>query len=312
MKYASMDALMEAVRPMLAASTPVTPDDIDFSKGPVWCSPKLDGIRNLQMKSISKSRKLIDIPNQSIQKALGTPVLDGMDGELIVGLPEAENCIQTTTSGVMSAFGSPAFAYYVFDVWDSPGVGFATRKGYLRRRVATARRMGLPVILLPQTLCTTREELVVAVGRNYEMGLEGSIIRNYDGLYKFNRSTLREGLLLKVKESVDSEIHVTGFLEMKHNQNAAVVDELGLTKRSTHKAGKVAAGTLGKLVGIDTNSGKPVIVGTGKMTAAEKLHVWQNQHLYLGAFAKYRYSSYGVKDGPRFPRFICWRDPIDM
>lgn len=31
------------------------------------------------------------------------------------------------------------------------------------------------------------------------MGLEGSIVRNYDGLYKFNRSTLREGLLLKVK-----------------------------------------------------------------------------------------------------------------
>lgn len=312
MKYASMEALMEAVRPMLAASQPVTPKDIDFTKGPVWCSPKLDGIRNLQMKLISKSRKLIDIPNQHIQKTLGTPVLDGMDGELIVGLPEAGNCIQVTTSGVMSAFGAPQFAYYVFDVWDSPGVGFLARKGYLRRRVAAARRMGLPVILVPQVLCTSRDELEDAVGRNYEMGLEGSILRSYDGEYKFNRSTLREGLLLKVKESADSEIHVTGFLEMKHNQNTAVVDELGLTKRSTHKAGKIAAGTLGKLIGIDTNSGNPVVVGTGKMTAAEKLHVWQNQEKYLGAFAKYRYSPYGMKDGPRFPRFICWRSEIDL
>lgn len=114
---------------MLAASKPITPADIDLArKARYGVARKFDGIRNLQMKSISKSRKLIDIPNQNIQKTLGTPLLDGMDGELIVGLPEADNCIQATTSGVMRRhWGTTQFAYYVFDVWDSPGVGFVAR-----------------------------------------------------------------------------------------------------------------------------------------------------------------------------------------
>ena len=311
MTYASMDELIAAVRHMLAASAPVTADQVDLSN-PVWASPKLDGIRCLQMKSISKSRKLIDLPNRHIQSTLAHPVLDGMDGELIVGSPSAENCIQMTTSGVMSQDGTPDFRYYVFDVWDSPGVGFLARKGYLRRRVAGALRHSLPVVLVPQVLCSTQDELEEAIGQNYALGFEGSIIRSYDGLYKFNRSTLREGLMLKVKESIDSEMLVTGFVEMRHNQNAATVDELGLTKRSTHKAGKVSAGTLGKLIGTDVKTGRSVVAGPGKMTAAERLHVWQNQALYLGRLAKYRFASYGIKDAPRFPRFICWRDASDM
>lgn len=308
----ALDALIAKTRPMLAAQVPVTAADIDFQKGPVWLSGKLDGIRNLQMKSTSKSRKLIDLPNLHVQRTLAHSILDGLDGEIVVGAPEAPNCIQATTSGVMSINGEPDFIYYVFDCWDSPNVGFADRKGYVRRRVAAARRQGLPVMYLPQVLIHTRDELEEAIGLNYELGLEGSIIRSHNGLYKFGRSTLREGLLLKVKEASDSEIHVTGFIEMEHNNNAAVKDELGLTKRSTHKAGKVGAGTLGKLVGIDVNSGKPTVIGRGKMTAVEAKHVWDNQHLYLGKFAKYRFSPYGMKDEPRFPRFICWRDERDM
>ena len=311
MTYPSMDALIAAVRPMLAAQEPVTAEQVDLGRGSVWVSPKLDGIRNLQMKSISKSRKLKDIPNLHVQRTLAHPVLDGMDGELIVGSPAAADCIQATTSGVMSKNGTPPFRYYVFDVWDSPGAGYLARKGYLRRRVAAASRLGLPVVLVPQVLCQTLEELQQAIANNYLMGVEGSIIRSYDDPYKFNRSTLTEGYLLKVKESLDSEIVVTGFVEMKHNQNEATLDELGLTKRSTHQANKVGAGTLGKLVGVDVTSGQTVVVGTGKMTAAEKLHVWQNQSSYPGRLAKYRFAAYGIKDAPRFPRFICWRDASD-
>lgn len=311
MTYASMDELIAAVRPMLAAQKPVTAEQVDLGRGPVWASPKLDGIRNLQMKSISKSRKLKDIPNRHIQQTLAHPVLDGLDGELVVGSPTAPDCIQVTTSGVMTRGGTPPFRYYVFDVWDSPGVGFVARKGYLRRRVAAASRLGLPVVLVPQVLCHNLAELQQAIADNYLMGVEGTIIRSYDDPYKFNRSTLTEGYMLKVKESMDSEIRVTGFVEMRHNQNEATLDELGLTKRSTHQANKIGAGTLGKLVGTDVTSGQSVVIGTGKMTAVEKLHVWQNQALYLGRLAKYRFASYGVKDAPRHPRFICWRDASD-
>lgn len=300
------------VRPMLAHSKPVEPSQLDMTKGPVWVSPKLDGVRCLQMEGASMSRTLKQLPNRFVQSVLGNHLLDGLDGEVVVGLPTAPDCINATTSGVMSRDGEPNFTYHVFDCWDTPNIGFRQRYGYVKRRLLAARRAGLPVVLVPQTLCHTVAQAEKAVGINYEAGYEGSIIRNFDGKYKYNRSTLHEGLLLKVKESVDFEVHITGFVEMKHNANEATVDERGFTKRSSHKDNKVAAGTLGKLLGIDTRSGKQVTLSPGKMTAAEKLYVWQNQDKFLGAFSKARSGKHGELDLPRFPRHIVWRDVIDM
>lgn len=123
------------IRPMLAPSVPVTPEQVDLSRGPVWVSPKLDGVRNLQMNSVSKSRKLKDFPNLHTQKLFAHPILDGMDGELVVGNPTAPNAIQATTSGVMSIHGEPDVRYYLFDCWDSPKEGFLVRKAYVRRKI---------------------------------------------------------------------------------------------------------------------------------------------------------------------------------
>lgn len=300
------------IRPMLAHSNPVEPHEIDFNLGPVWASPKLDGVRCLQMDKQSMSRKLKLIPNAYVQERLGNVLLDGLDGEIVVGDPTHPDCIRRTTSGVMSRGGEPDFKLYVFDIWDTPNVGFRQRKGYARRRVAALARMGYPVVFVHQILCQTVEQLEAAVGANYEAGYEGSIIRSFDGGYKYNRSTLREGLMLKVKESVDSEMVVHGFEEMMHNQNEAKTDALGLTERSTHKAHKVPAGTLGRLTGVDFHTNVEITIGCGKMTAEERLHVWRNQDKYLGRIAKYRYGKHGILDKPRFPRFIVWRDPIDL
>ncbi len=103
------------VRPMLAPSKPVSAEQVDLSRGPVWISPKLDGVRNLQMNSVSKSRKLIDFPNKYTQRLFADPLLDGLDGELLVGNPTAPNAIQATTSGVMSINGTPDVRYYQID-----------------------------------------------------------------------------------------------------------------------------------------------------------------------------------------------------
>lgn len=303
---------MTVIRPMLAHTVPVTPEDIEITENGVWLSPKLDGIRNMQMKSVSMSRTLKPLPNLHIQSRLAHHMLDGLDGEIVVGSPVAPDCINATTSGVMTIGGEPDFQFYVFDCWDSPSVGFSDRKGYVRRRLLACLRLGLPVVRVPQVLCRTVEEIEAAVGMNYERGFEGSIVRSFNGPYKYNRATLKEGLLLKVKESIDSEMLITGFSEMRNNQNVATTDARGFTKRSTHQGNKIAAGTLGRIHGVDVHSGLEIIIGTGKLTAAAKLEIWLNQAKYLGRIAKYRYAAHGIKDLPRHPRFITWRDPMDM
>lgn len=300
------------IRPMLAYSEPVTPEELDFSKGPFWLSPKLDGIRSLHMDTVLMSRTLKRIPNRYAQACLGSQLLNGLDGELIVGDETHPNVYNATTSGIMSVEGKPDFTFRVFDLWDIPDVGYASRLKKLRVRCRDLEERGFRVRRVQQTLCETVEEARSALDEFYLLGYEGGIFRSYNDRYKYNRSTLRESYMLKAKESKDSEIKITGFMEMMHNDNEATVDERGFTKRSTHKANKRGAGTLGKLLGIDVHTGQPVTIGTGKMTADEKLKVWLNQDKFMDALAKYRYAQHGIKDLPRHPRWIGWRHPMDL
>ena len=306
---------MEKIRPMLAHTEPVDPATIVVVPGkPRWVSPKYDGVRVLIKDGVAVSRTLKPIPNAYVQSLFGRTELDGLDGELVVGSPTDPHCINNTTSGVMSRDGIPDVTLFVFDCWHTPHVPYRNRYGYVKNRVKDINEIltHIPLVVVRQTLCHTSAQIVEAVGGFYEAGYEGAIVRTFDSPYKYNRSTLREGYMLKVKESLDSEIRVTGFIEMNNNLNEAKPDERGLTKRSSHKANKVAAGTLGKLIGDDLATGKEVKVGTGKMTDPEKLEVWNNQDKYLGRIAKYRFAKHGVLDLPRHPRFIVWRSKDDL
>ena len=40
--------------------------------------------------------------------------------------------------------------------------------------------------------------------------------------------------------------------------------------------------------------------------------IWDNRDKYLGKLASVRYMSVGLKDKPRVPSFIGWRDKDDM
>jgi DNA ligase-1 len=51
---------------------------------------------------VARSRTFKPIPNKEIQAALGRPEYNGLDGEIIVGDPTAEGCMQATTSFVMA------------------------------------------------------------------------------------------------------------------------------------------------------------------------------------------------------------------
>jgi DNA ligase-1 len=300
------------VRPMLAHTDAVLPQDIVIAAPGGWLSPKYDGIRSIHREGMCQSRTLKPIPNLYIQKCLADPRLHGMDGELIVGDPTDENCYHTTESAVMRRGDEPDFTYYVFDIWSTPAVGFRQRYSTLKRRVRALRGSGLRVVLVPQVHLQTNAQVSDAMAELYEAGWEGGIWRSYNSRYKYNRSTELEGFMLKLKEHSDGEFQITRLVEQRTNANKAEVDERGFTKRSSHKANKVAAGTLGKLEGIDCATGMAINVGTGKMTAAIKQMVWDNPEEFLGAVAKYRSAKHGVLVKPRHPRWTGWRTAIDM
>ena len=141
------------------------------------------------------------------------------------------------------------------------------------------------------------------------MGGEGLILRNPDGVYKFGRSTPKQQLSIKVKFFEQDEFEIVGFEERYTNTNETTINELGYTSRSSHKDNLVPTNTLGSLV---LKCGDTTFkCGTG-FTDEQRQEIWDNRDKYLGKLVSVRYMSVGLKERPRIPSFIGWRDSEDM
>lgn len=283
-------------KPMLAA-----PVELDKLRYPVLASPKLDGVRAIVKNGVVLSRSLKPIPNEHVQKTFGK--LTHFDGELIVGPPTSQTCYRDTVSGVMRADGEPPVMFYGFDHIEHHTKPYVDRVRELTGRIQTNW------CFLPQKPIQDEKRLLTFEAEMLEYGYEGLILRDPHGHYKFGRSTAKEGLLLKLKRFVDAEFKVVGFEERMHNGNEATTNELGRTKRSSHKENKTGRDDLGALI-VQRDDGLEFNVGTG-FDDALRAHIWANRPEYLGRLAKVKYFAIGMKDAPRHPVFLGFRSEID-
>jgi DNA ligase-1 len=293
------------MKPMLAGKL----GDPELISYPVLASPKLDGIRCLIINDQAVSRNLKPIPNKVVSDILrGLPP---MDGELVVGAPTDKDVFRTTSSAIMSRDGAPKFTFFVFDALTRAPMQFNQR---LELAKSYAESSGKCVQFVHHKLIKSAEGLLAYEARCLLDGYEGVMVRDPNGPYKHGRSTTNEGWLLKLKRTEDSEAEVIGFQEMEHNDNVKTTDELGRSKRSSHKDGKRNAGTLGALLVKDKYSGVEFSLGTG-FDESGRADVWRaigTDRSFLGRTAKYRFLPVGVKDKPRHPVFLGWRHDDDL
>jgi len=280
---------------------------------PVLCSPKLDGIRCIIKGGVAYSRKFIPLPSYQVQVALEKE--EHLDGELIVGNPTESGCYNKTQSHVMARDKPGPLTFYVFD-YTSPEVlnkPFTERHALLPDLTAhwmLANDLDVAVEVLTHTRINCLTQLLEYETTQLEAGHEGIMIRDPDGIYKQGRATINEGIIFKLKRFTDDEGTIVGFEEGMTNTNVAMEDALGNTKRSYAKAGMIPAGTLGKFI---VSYKEDIIdVAPGAFTHDERQDIWDNQSKYMGKLLKFRYFNYGVKDKPRFPRAIGFRDPRDL
>lgn len=293
-------------KPMLAVAA-----DFTKIKYPVYASPKLDGIRCLIIDGVAKTRTLKDVPNRHVAETLSQSAFDGLDGELIVGSPTSKTVYTETVSQVMAHDKVSAFTYYVFDIHNIAG-GYASRGGVLEATYDQYLHKFNFIKLLESVRIDHEEALLAYETRCVEQGYEGIIVRaNLDAHYKFGRSTVNEGSLLKVKRFEDSEAEIIGFEEEMFNGNEAQTNELGRTKRSSAQAGKSGKDTLGAFQVRDKVSGIEFSVGTG-LTAADRADFWARRAQLLGALIKYKFFPVGVKVAPRHPVYLGFRDRRDL
>jgi DNA ligase-1 len=311
-------------RPMLAAKP--DPEEMDATLAklsyPALWSPKLDGIRTTVQNGKLYSRSLKLIPNLEMQKLWGRKELNGLDGEIIVGSPTAEDCFNRTTSIAMSRDKAAEGA--VFHVFDKYFVdrGFDDRLSFA---VDDPNHRVSGVQFVDHVFVKNAAALAKYEDRQLKLGYEGVMRRSIDGRYKQGRSTIKEGGLIAVKRFVDAEAVVLGTYEQQKNTNQQAVNELGRMKRSSHKAGKVGKGTLGGFTVCMINDArcsfnltnvskdKQFNIGTGVgLTDAVRAELWAKRKSLVGKIVKFRYQLVGTRDAPRLPVFLGFRDGMDL
>lgn len=293
------------LRPMLAAKTP---DDITQLRFPLYASPKLDGVRCLIRAGQPVSRTLKPIRNAHVKSVLSYVGLEGLDGELVVGSPTAPDVYRTTNSGVMSFSGIPEFRFFVFDYFLKAEENFHKRLKFLQDLVGTLN-FKPEIVLHEHRKIGSPDELTEYEKEALSAGYEGIVVRALEAPYKHGRSTLREQGMVKIKRFMDAEATVVGAEELMHNDNEAMTNELGYTERSAHQENQVPMGMLGALI-VETPEGVRFKIGTG-FTATLRSELWHRKDSLVGQLVKYKYFDVGVKDKPRHPVFLGFRDRED-
>lgn len=295
---------MSDFKPMLAHSKSPDPESLSY---PVLVQPKLDGIRAVVKDGRLLSRSLKPIPNAAIRAVLECGAYEGLDGELIVGDPTADDCYRRTCSFVMAEDKTlEPWTFYIFDKHDSDAS--------MEDRIAAIGVYGVfPEHRNIQQVTTTSagspDELAELESAYLAEGYEGGIIRILGSAYKFGRSG-KKGPLLKLKRYIDYEAEVVGVVEEQHNGNEAKTNELGRTERSSHAENKIGKGTLGALTVRAVNGpheGVEFKVGTG-FSAAARGALWEERDDLVGRVAKIKSFPVGTKDRPRHPVWLGWRD----
>lgn len=290
-------------RPMLAA----TYKD-ELPEFPMLATPKVDGVRALIVGGKLVSRSFKPIPNDKIRKTLEDLLPEGADGELSCG------DLYDTTSVVMTRHADvKVFTFYWFDwAYDLDAPYEARANALVNETFRMKKRLYYPCVRISPLMPRTMNNILdLQCYESYVLnnGFEGLVVRKPNGRYKCGRSTLKEGLMIKIKRHEDYEAIVVGTEELMLNTNDSYADNFGNAKKSNAKKGLCKSGKLGAIVAA-TDEGDVFRIGTG-FTDAQRKNLWIDRQLLLGMIVKYRCTERGMKNLPRCPVFAGYRHTDD-
>lgn len=287
-------------RPMKPPSGTLSLDDVKY---PCYGSIKYDGFRVAIKDGKTVLNSLRELDNVHTRNMLtSVPELADHDGELVI-LPLNDNkCFNRCQSAFRAAGGEPDFCFVVFD---------RVAEGSFEDRWVKFTKPNYPawVMVDEPVLIENRGQLDAYVEKVLNDGHEGAILRRPEGQYLFKRATFKTQELLRIKPMETREAVIVDFECEYANTNAAETDNLGHTKRSSAKEGKVAKDTLGKLICDDDRFGRISISGFSDDLADE---IWRNKDKYRGELATYAYQEIGSIDQPRLAKFKGIRALADM
>lgn len=310
-------------KPMKPPAGVLEDSDLHLVRFPVLGSVKLDGLRHVVQESRSLSSTLKEFPCSHLRGIFSNSQFEGLDGEFTVGSLTDGKCFSRSTSYFMADDPDPALDVWwnVFDKY-VPNLDTVRRQQLAEAQVNAAKIRAvagnyaefLPGIRwVKQVFIHSLTEFLDFEKRCVDEGYEGAMYRSPFSFYKQGRSTLSKQELMRRKPFHDAEAVILAVFEEQENTNTAYTNEMGRTKRSSAKAGKVGKGTLGGFLVKGISAFPDVEFNIGAFgTDEECQELWDKRDWLVGKVIKYKYQKYGSKDKPRLPIALAFRDERDM
>lgn len=302
-------------------------NELNKVRYPVFIQPKFDGWRVIILNGKALTYALKPIPNHWIRTELER-IFGGLGYFLIDGeglLMDEKATYQDIQSAYATREGKPDFRFVMFDAFKVE----QQRAWYYSNRMmeldTIKHKLGFQQLanrskdnkihsIQYYQKINTGVGLDFALNYWVEQGYEGAIIRDYNGTYRFGRSTLNSQELMAYKPYTDAEARITGCYRLRKNKNEPELDKHGHTKRGHSKAGKVEVNLLGgfSVIGINGRfEGKSFEVGSG-FTLAQRRKFFLEWESNIDKIIKYKYLDVGSLDKPRHPIFLGFRTQEDM
>ena len=306
-------------KPILAPN--VTPTEQDLLAGFPWIgSVKLDGIRCLAFPDgCLYSRTGKSIQNVKIWELLKdvrrfcakhNVVLDGELWTPKVSFQQIMSLVMTRSKDL----GNSQLRYHIFDMIDWEDWQNETEPNFNIR--LTKLNVTLPIlsesaIVHDQTKCHQMPMVQEWFNEVLQSGGEGLILRNPRGKYKHGRCTQRESNMFKLKDVQTEDAQVVDFtpLERMAEDVERTFDAFGHAESVNKKDDRVTQASLGALV-VKLKDGTQFNVGSGfnfRGGEKDRDRIWACREQLKGQWIEFKHQPQGIKEKPRLPVFVRWR-----
>lgn len=315
--------MTKLIRPLLARD--VNEDKMKF---PCYLTPKIDGSFAFVQNALLYARSLKHHENKYVTKQYSNPLFEGLRGELIAGNdPTAKDLCRNSSKSLRTIEGEPETSLWCFDYVtpDTVNLTWLERQELLLNKVSQLRAIGYEDIgYIEPVKIHNLDEYINTRNHFMNLGYEGVVVRNPNSKHKEGRSSEVKADLWRWKPYASAEIKVTKLGEELKNNNEATKNELGNTKRSSHKDNLEGKNTLGYIVGtlladlkdfagvVVAVAGTEITIATGSLTEKECKHYWDNPDELMDMIVEFEYMSFGLKEKPRFAQFKKIRSIVDM
>ena len=302
---------------MLAPNQAIELKDLKY---PLYGSYKMDGIRCLIKNGMILGRSGKPLPNKNLQKRF-KGLLDYKqyvyDGEL--------HCKSMTFNEIQSIIMSKeaplkGIKLYIFDMmtlseWNkNDKSSYSFRLGLINAEVRIQNDKN--IVGVKQKIITCEQEAKDLYDEAIAKGYEGIMLRHMLGKYKHGRCTIKEANIFKVKAWQEYDGVIISVNEGKRlKKNASkTTNELGRTKRSHKQEDYEPSKSFGFfVVEVKDDNNKTIStveIGSWKgITKKLRDEIWKNKKDYIGCWVRFKGMAVGVKDKPRMPKEMQFRDP---